>query len=655
MPRPKRAALAWALALGGATPLAAPAQPTVQWRGLPPQQPNTPASQQPRWAPLPAPELKAPSPGGQPQWQPLPLAPSGAAASGPSSILWVPVPAADPSLASPAAGTSTSQRQPPGSAAEAAAILKALTPTEADYPPLLRLGPAVPTANQLGEQQGQFSALTLSPFSGGAATGTGNQNYALRLDGGLTDALQVSAFYSNADDPLYAPITGKAVQPGNFWESYGGALQWQLLKQKAWKLGLGGSLEGWNVGSGGGDSFSTKNQPCSSPNIFNNSGCRVFTRNVVGSVTLPLSWQAAQQWQLTLTPGVSFLPASQGAGQGGAGAFYGNNPFISGGVSWQPSRHLALFTSALMPVGDGANAFNGDLVFSRVPILSGGVNWALNPRIALEGLLTNGWGATPATALLALPSSNRLGYMARFTYTPAAADTPQPELSPRQRSIALGGLTVNTALVPPDGTTELWANADSGGNIFGYAGQSLSNIFQLDLIKAGWFNNVPQTTPLADTYTTNGAWQFRIGGKAVTLSPLRGFPIWAAGRISFGRELPPGSGQGYAFAESILTWEANRTLALHLNPKLAWSGVGTPWGFGLGANIQLGQSFQLIPELNLVASSFDQSNGSLALRWLANDSLKVDVYVSNAAGLLDMGQLLAADQARVGGRVILSF
>jgi hypothetical protein len=29
--------------------------------------------------------------------------------------------------------------------------------------------------------------------------------------------------------------------------------------------------------------------------------------------------------------------------------------------------------------------------------------------------------------------------------------------------------------------------------------------------------------------------------------------------------------------------------------------------------------------------------------------------VSNAAGLLDMGQLLTADQARVGGRVILSF
>jgi hypothetical protein len=570
--------------------------------------------------------------------------------------VWHPIPSGDPNAALPQpTPTDPNRPQPPTSATEAEAVLKALTPQPADYPPLLRLGPAVPTANQLGDQQAQMSAYTLSPFTGGAASGTGNQNYALRLDGGINEVLQLSAFYSNADDPLYAPITGRSVQPGNFWESYGGALQWQLLNQKQWKLGLGGSLEGWNVGSGGGDSFTSKNQPCSSPNIFNSSGCRVFTRNLVGSISLPLSWQASQQWQLSFTPGVSFLPSSQGEGQGGSGQFYGNNAFVSGGISWQPSRHLALFTSALMPVGPGNNSFNGKLQYSRVPVLSGGLNWALNPRIALEGMLTNGWGATPATALLALPSSNRLGYFARFVFTPAAADTPQPELSPRQRSMALGGLTVNTALVPPDGTTELWANADSGGNIFGFVGQSISNIFQLDVFKSGWFNNVPQSTPIADAYTTNSAWQWRIGGKAVALSPLRGAPFWGAGRISLGRENPPGSGQGYVFAETVNTWEANRWLALHFNPKVAWSGVGVPWGFGLGASIQLGESFQLIPEANLVASTWNQSNATLALRWLASDALKFDLYVSNAAGLLDMGQLLTADQARVGGRVILSF
>ncbi len=75
----------------------------------------------------------------------------------------------------------------PRSVAEAADLLNGLEPLPADYPPLLRLGPAVPTANQLGEQQGQISGFTLSSFSGGSASGTGNQNYSLRINAGLTD------------------------------------------------------------------------------------------------------------------------------------------------------------------------------------------------------------------------------------------------------------------------------------------------------------------------------------------------------------------------------------------------------------------------------------------------------------------------------------
>jgi len=196
---------------------------------------------------------------------------------------------------------------------------------------------------------------------------------------------------------------------------------------------------------------------------------------------------------------------------------------------------------------------------------------------------------------------------------------------------------------------------DSGGNLFGFYGYSLSNIFQLELYKGGYFNTIPQTNVFADTYANSGAPQWRLGGRAVALSPLRGFPIWVGGRISVGREYPPGSGQGYAFAESILTWEANRWLALNLNPKLGWSGVGTPWAIGFGANLQLGPSFQLIPEANLVGSDLSQSNGTLALRWLASNQFKLDLYVGNAGGLLDLGQLLGLPQVRVGGRVIVSF
>ena len=548
----------------------------------------------------------------------------------------------------------------PTTLVEAQLLVDNLKPTAADFIPQLRLGEAVPTAEQLSEQQSQLNFFQLAPFGGGkqgGGGGTGNQNYAARLDAVLTDQVQFSAFYSVADDPLYAPITGKTIQPANFWESYGGALQWRFLGSSStpWKLALAGSLEGWTVGSGGCDSFSCKGQSNASPNIFNNSGNRVQTTNLVGSLSLPITWQALPTLALTFTPGVIFLPSSQGSGQGGSGPFYGNSVTMAAGASWRPIPSLTLFGSGLVPFGPGNNSFNGNLVFARVPILTAGLNWALNPRISLDGQLTNGWGTTPATALLALPSDNRLGYSARFVFTPGGPDTPQPTMSSRQRSLALGGLTVNTALVPPRGITELWANGDSQGDGFGYIGYSLSNIFQLDAYKGGVFTNVRPLNALSTTYASDGGWNYRYGGKAIAMSQLRGAPFSLGGRISLGRNTAPSSYQGYVFAESVSTWEANSWLAINFNPKLAWSGVSIPWGVGLGANIQLGPHFQLIPEVNVVGSQISATNGTLALRWLATSSANFELYVSNAAGLFDMGQLLENTNVRVGGRLLFSF
>lgn len=663
-----------------------PVQAQPSWQAIPAQPfpGGQPAPGLPQWQRI----IPDPIPGGRkgsPIWQPLP----GAGAAGPSrQLVWQPVapvaaeskpgiasPGAKPGRVLPQTWTRTTSAdplpsgsanqakpiaRPPTSAAEAQALLDGLKPTAADFTPQLRLGEAVPTAQQLGDQQGQFSVFQLAPLGGakqGGGGGTGNQNYAARLDAGITDQVQISAFYSVADDPLYAPITGKTIQPANFWESYGGALQWRLLGSSTtpWKLALAGSLEGWTVGSGGCDSASCKGQNNASPNIFNNSGSRVLTTNVVGSLALPITWQALPTLALTFTPGVSFLPGSQGANQGGSGLFYGTNISLAAGASWRPIPSLTLFGSGLMPLGPGNNSFDGNLVFARVPIVTAGINWALNPRIALEGQLSNGWGATPATALLALPSDNRLGYSARFVFTPGGLDSPQPAMTDRQRSLALGGLTVNTALVPPRGTTQLWANGDSQGNGFGSIGYSLSNSFQLDGYQGGAFNNVRPASDLASTYASDGGWNYRFGGKAIAISQLRGAPFSLGGRISLGRNTDPSSYQGYVFAESVSTWEANSWLALNLNPKLAWSGISTPWAVGLGANIQLGRHFQLIPELNVVGSEINASNGTLALRWLATSSTNLEVYVSNAAGLFDIGQLLDNSTMRLGGRLLFSF
>ena len=100
-------------------------------------------------------------------------------------------------------------------------------------------------------------------------------------------------------------------QPSNFWQSYGAAARWQVINQNNWKLGISGSLESWEVGSGGDDSFDSAGDSAT-PNIFNDSDKRVFTRNIVGSLSFPVSWQANDHWQFSFNPGVSFLPATQG-------------------------------------------------------------------------------------------------------------------------------------------------------------------------------------------------------------------------------------------------------------------------------------------------------------------------------------------------------
>ena len=63
----------------------------------------------------------------------------------------------------------------------------------ADFRPLLRLAPAVPTANLLPPQQWRVSFANISPFE--SATGTGNQNYSLNLDAGLSENLQISGLH----------------------------------------------------------------------------------------------------------------------------------------------------------------------------------------------------------------------------------------------------------------------------------------------------------------------------------------------------------------------------------------------------------------------------------------------------------------------------
>ena len=214
---------------------------------------------------------------------------------------------------------------------------------------------------------------------------------------------------------------------------------------------------------------------------------------------------------------------------------------------------------------------------------------------------------------------------------------------------------MNTALVPADGESDIWLSADSRGTIDAFWGYSFSNIFQFDL-SLGHPNNVPQDTPQTKNYAEDGSQNIRGGGKLVFLSPLRGAPIWAATHITFGRSIKSNNdAPGYLMAELMSTWEANSKLALHLNPKIAQSGVGNLWGVGISANIKLAPRWELIPEANFVANNISQSNGTLALRWTATDALTIDTYGTTTASMIDIGTLTSVESLRIGSRLTYSF
>ena len=539
----------------------------------------------------------------------------------------------------------------PNNLKEAEALLNTIPLQSSDFKPILSLSHAVPTASVLNPEEWRLITSTISPFK--YASGTGNQNYAIQLDYGLNDTFQISGFYSEADDPLNAQITGLDIRPANLWKVFGTAARWKFFSNTNLSLALNGSLESWTVGSGGNDSRGKTSRDNDTPNIFNDSGRRVETQNFVGSISIPLTWHSNKQLQFTVNPGINFLPPSQGDGQGGAGEFYGTNPYIGGGFLWHPTPRIGVTASVAQPFGSGTNNFDRNLKYSKVPIFSGGIDLHLNPRIALQGKLTNGFGLTPATALLALPSDNSFGYSASFVYTPDAADTPQSSFSPRQQSLSLGGLTVNTALVPADKTSIAKISTDNKGSFNTSIGLPLSNIFYLDFYRSE-LKSVPQTNIHTRTYFANDSTTaYRGSGKVVLTSPHRGASAWSALRLSFGRNIDElnNTANGYLFAETPLTWGGNSEVAISINPKLAWSGIGSLWGIGLGANVQLAPGWELVPESNISVNSLENSNFTLGLRWNTTDDITVEVYGTTASSIIDMGQLLNAEEVRWGSRI----
>ena len=507
---------------------------------------------------------------------------------------------------------------------------------------LLEIQPHIPLNNFLDSGDFIISTNWVSAFSGGAGGGTGNQNYGLKIHYGLSDYSLLSLYFSETDDPLYNSINGEII-PNN-WANVALAYKKQILESEDFKnsLSFSSSIEYWVVSSGNDSKKSIYNE------IDNSVGLDRYEKFIY-SFSFPFNSQLNNQTKISVIPGLTFMPNKIGDKNIGKN-FYGNNYFLATGLNFDIATNLQLNSSYTYLFGPGNNSFDENLNFRRKSIYSYGFNWNLSPVVGIEGKITNGYGLTPSTSLLTIPSDNKPLYYIGGNYKPFLEDTKFTPLNKNNDLLLFGGLTVENALFPERGISQVDLNYDEKGNLFASYGYSLSNSFQLE-ISAGSFNEVnlehKNTPSLKDVYLNENTFSYRFGGKLLIFSPQKNDLFWMTLRTSLGRN--EGSNhKGYMFSELINTFKVNNWWALNISPKYFYSGVKSFGGVGISSNINLLKDIQFIPEINMSLKNNSDFNSTYALRYSYSKGKSVDLYYSNAAGIQDIGQLLENKEYRFG-------
>ena len=507
---------------------------------------------------------------------------------------------------------------------------------------IIEIEPFLPLNNFLDYGNFQTSIRWKSSFDGGVAGGIGQQNNSFVLDYGISDSSLFSIYITGADDDLYNLVEGQEIN--YYWQSYALSFKKKLIDEKDFDFGLSwvSTLEYWRNASGSETAKSIYNQKDSS------FGKEKF-EELVGALSFPISKNLNENFTFLIVPGITFLPEKLGSNGIGKNA-YGNNFYIGSGVVYDVADDLNLLFSYSTPLGPGNNYFDSDLNYSRKSIYSFGLGWDVNPKIGIEGKITNSYGASPSTGLLTIPSDNLPLYSANITYRPYREDTYLNPLNERDKLIINGGITVNNALIPGAGTSQFNFNYDSGGNLFGSYGYSLSNIFQLEILNIGSFYDLnlsgSKNSNLYSTYLGENNINFRLGGKLLIFSPQKEDLYWATLRSSVGRN--DYTNQGYLFTEFMNTFRLNNWLTFNISPKYFFSGVESFGGIGVSSYINLSDSLMLIPELNTSIKKDSDFNSTLALRYSLSPEKSLDLYYSNAAGVQDVGQILKNEAYRFG-------
>ena len=510
---------------------------------------------------------------------------------------------------------------------------------------IFQIEPYLPLNNFLDNGDFHTSVTWKSSFDGGKASGTGQQNPSFIFNYGINDTSLISIYFSEADDDLYNLIGGQKVN--YHWQNVAFSYKKKLLDENEFDFGLSlvSTLEYWKQSSGSETAKSIYNQK---DNLF---GKDKF-EDLVGALSFPISKKLNENFTALIVPGITFLPEKLGLKGIGKNA-YGSNFYIGSGLVFDVSEDLDFLFSFTTPLGPGSNYFDKDLNYSRKSIYGFGLGWEINPKIRVEGKITNSYGSSPSTGLLTIPSDNLLLYSANITYRPFEEDTYLTPLNERDKLISNSGITVSNALIPRSGTSQISANYDDNGNFFGFYGYSLSNIFQVELINIGSFygfnSNGDKNAYLYSTFLDENNFNFRLGGKLLIFSPQKNDLYWLSLRSSVGRNND--TNQGYIFTELINTLRVNNWLTFNLSPKYFFSGVESFGGIGFSSYINLSHNLMLIPEINTSNKSNSNLNSTLALRYSFSPEKSLDLYYSNAAGVQDIGQLLKDEEHRLGIKI----
>ena len=508
---------------------------------------------------------------------------------------------------------------------------------------ITEIEPFLPLNNFLDYGDFKTSIRWKSSFHGGVSAGTGQQNPSFVFDYGISDTTLMSIYFSEADDDLYNLINGQKVN--YHWQNYAFSLKKELVNgnKKDFGISIVPTLEYWRHSSGSDNSKSIYNQKDSV------HGKDKFD-NFIGSLSLPISKKLNENFTALIVPGVTFLPEKLGSKGIGKNAF-GNNFYIGSGIVFDMIKNVNFLASYTTPLGPGNNNFDDELNYFRKPVYSIGLGWDINSKIGIEGKITNSFGASPSTGLLTIPSDNLPLYSANINYRFRGEDTYLTPLTKRDKLISNGGITVNNALIPRFGTSQINFNYDNKGNLFGSYGYSLSNIFQLELLNIGSFNDLNlRGSKNSDLYSTylkdDNNVNFRLGGKLLIFSPQKNDLFWLSLRTSFGRN--DNTNQGYLYTEIMNTLRLNNWLAFNISPKYFSSGLESFGGIGFSSYINLLDNLMIIPEINTSIKNDSELNSTLALRYSFSPEKSLDLYYSNAAGIQDIGQLLKDEEYRLG-------